>query len=93
VFSRITARNAVISETHIFSPTLINEAKLGFNRNWILRSNLRTNTNFDPQSVGLIGILAGLGSINDRSMRSRRLRADGDHRLPHARRRRPAAGF
>ena len=27
VNSRITARNAVISETHIFSPTLINEAK------------------------------------------------------------------
>jgi len=58
--SRITARNAVISETHIFSPTVINEAKLGFNRNWILRSNPRTNTDFDPQSVGLTGILAGL---------------------------------
>jgi hypothetical protein len=28
--SRITAHNAVISETHIFSPTVINEAKLGF---------------------------------------------------------------
>ncbi len=60
VFSRITARNAVIGETHIFSPTLINEVKLGFNRNWILRSNLRTNTDFDPQSVGLTGIIAGL---------------------------------
>lgn len=60
VNSRITARNAVISETHIFSPTMINEAKLGFNRNWILRSNPRTNTDFDPQSVGLTGIVAGL---------------------------------
>jgi hypothetical protein len=58
--SRITARNAVLSETHIFSPTVINEAKLGFNRNWILRSNPRTNTSFDPESVGLTGILAGL---------------------------------
>jgi hypothetical protein len=65
--SRITARNAVISETHIFSPTLINEAKLGFNRNWILRSNPRTNTNFDPESVGLTGIRAGLG-VNQRKL-------------------------
>lgn len=62
VFSRITARNAVLSETHIFSPSLINEAKLGFNRNWVLRSNLRTNTNFDPESVGLTGIRAGIGA-------------------------------
>src|SRR5262249_9323487 len=30
--SRITARNAVISETHTFSPTVLNEAKFGFNR-------------------------------------------------------------
>ncbi|MBV6432225.1 MAG: hypothetical protein IANPNBLG_02361 [Bryobacteraceae bacterium] len=58
--SRITARNAVLSETHIFSPALINEAKLGFNRNWILRSNPRTNTNFNPESIGLTNILAGL---------------------------------
>ncbi|MEJ7605711.1 MAG: hypothetical protein WKF37_05465 [Bryobacteraceae bacterium] len=34
VNSRITAGNAVISETHIFSPTLINEAKIGFTQ-WI----------------------------------------------------------
>jgi outer membrane receptor protein involved in Fe transport len=60
VNSRITARNAVLSETHIFSPTMINEVKLGFNRNWILRSNPRTNTDFDPQSIGLTGIIAGL---------------------------------
>jgi outer membrane receptor protein involved in Fe transport len=65
--SRITARNAVISETHIFSPTLINEAKFGFNRNWILRSNPRTNTNFDPESVGLTNIRAGLG-VNQRRL-------------------------
>jgi hypothetical protein len=67
--SRITAHNAVISETHIFSPTLINEAKIGFNRNWILRSNLRTNTDFNPESVGLTGIRAGLPP-NDRPLNS-----------------------
>jgi outer membrane receptor protein involved in Fe transport len=65
--SRITARNAVLSETHIFSPTLLNEAKFGFNRNWILRSNPRTNTDFDPESVGLTGIRAGLG-VNQRRL-------------------------
>jgi hypothetical protein len=65
--SRITARNAVISETHIFNPTLINEAKIGFNRNWILRSNLRTNTDFNPESIGLTGIRAGLPP-NDRPL-------------------------
>lgn len=67
--SRITAHNAVISESHIFSPTLINEAKLGFNRNWILRSNPRTNTDFDPESIGLTGITAGLPP-NDRPLNS-----------------------
>jgi hypothetical protein len=65
--SRITAHNAVISETHIFSPTVINEAKIGFNRNWILRSNPRTNTDFNPESVGLTGIRAGLPP-NDRPL-------------------------
>ena len=69
VNSRITANNAVISETHIFSPTVINEAKLGFNRNWILRSNLRTNTDFNPESIGLTGIRAGLPP-NDRPLNS-----------------------
>ena len=54
--SRITARNAVLSHTHLFSPTVLNELKLGFNRNWILRRGLRTNTNFDPESTGLAGV-------------------------------------
>ena len=67
VNSRITANNVVISETHIFSPTVINDAKIGFNRNWILRSNLRTNTNFNPESIGLTGIRAGLPP-NDRPL-------------------------
>ncbi len=54
--SRITARNAVISHTHLFGPSVLNEAKLGFNRNWILRKGIRTNTDFDPESIGLIGV-------------------------------------
>jgi len=54
--SRITARNAVISETHMFSSNVLNELKLGFNRNWIFRKGPRTGTNFNPESVGLIGV-------------------------------------
>jgi outer membrane receptor protein involved in Fe transport len=54
--SRITARNAVLSETHLFSPTVLNELKIGFNRNWIFRKGPRTNSNFDPESIGLVGV-------------------------------------
>jgi outer membrane receptor protein involved in Fe transport len=54
--SRLTARNAVISHSRLFSPTVLNELKLGFNRNWILRRGLRTNTDFDPESMGLVGV-------------------------------------
>ncbi|MGH9661700.1 MAG: TonB-dependent receptor domain-containing protein [Bryobacteraceae bacterium] len=68
VDSRITANNAVLSHTHVFSPTVINEAKLGFNRNWILRKNPRTNTDFDPESVGLRGIRAGAGAGQSRPL-------------------------
>lgn len=67
--SRITARNAVISETHIFKPTILNEAKLGFNRNWILRKGLRTNTDFDPESIGLRGVR----SIDPNTLQPRKL--------------------
>ncbi|MCW5982649.1 MAG: TonB-dependent receptor [Bryobacteraceae bacterium] len=56
--SRLTARNAVLSHTHLFSATVLNELKVGFNRNWILRRGLRTNTNFDPESMGLTGVRA-----------------------------------
>jgi hypothetical protein len=66
--SRIKAGNAVLSHTHIFSPTLLNEAKIGFNRNWILRKNPRTNTDFDPESVGLRGIRAGAGAGQSRRL-------------------------
>jgi hypothetical protein len=67
--SRITARNAVIGETHVFSPTVLNEAKFGFNRNWILRKGLRTNTDFDPESIGLTGVR----SVDPNTGQSRKL--------------------
>ena len=54
--SRITAQNAVLSETHIFAPTVLNEAKLGYNRNWVFRRGIRTNTDFSPESIGLTGV-------------------------------------
>ncbi|MBI3693621.1 MAG: TonB-dependent receptor [Acidobacteria bacterium] len=67
--SRITARNAVISHTHLFGPTVLNELKIGFNRNWILRKGLRTNTNFDPESIGLLGVR----SVDPETRQPRRL--------------------
>jgi hypothetical protein len=80
VNSRITARNAVLSQTHIFSPALMNEAKFGCNRNRIIRSNPRTNTSFDPESVGLTNIRAELG-VNSAAPGSARdgIRAHGAH--------------
>jgi outer membrane receptor protein involved in Fe transport len=56
LISRITAQNAVLSETHVFSPTVLNEVKLGYNRNWVFRRGIRTNTAFDPESMGLTGV-------------------------------------
>lgn len=56
--SRITAQNAVLSETHVFSPTIINEAKLDYNRNWVFRRGIRTDSNFNPASVGIQGVAA-----------------------------------
>lgn len=67
--SRITARNAVISHTHMFSPTVLNDLKVGFNRNWILRKGIRTNTNFDPESIGLVGVR----SVDPETRQPRRL--------------------
>ena len=67
--SRLTARNAVISHTHLFSPTVLNDFKIGFNRNWILRKGLRTNTDFDPESFGLTGVR----SVDPETRQPRRL--------------------
>ena len=57
--SRITAQNAVLSETHIFSPSVLNEAKLGYNRNGFSQ-RYPDETNFDPESIGLAGIQASI---------------------------------
>lgn len=56
VISNINAVNGVVGETHTFSTNAINEFRLGFNRNYVLRQNPRTNTSFDPESVGLRGV-------------------------------------
>ncbi|HUQ94835.1 MAG TPA: TonB-dependent receptor [Bryobacteraceae bacterium] len=56
VLSNINAVNGVIGETHTFTTNAINEFRLGFNRNYVLRRNPRTNTDFDPESVGLRGV-------------------------------------
>jgi outer membrane receptor protein involved in Fe transport len=56
LISNLNASNAVIAYTHVFSANVLNEAKIGFNRNWIFRKNPRTDTDFDPESVGLKGV-------------------------------------
>lgn len=64
-------RSVAISETHIFSPKLINEARLGYNRINSHRYQLNSNTNVSAQ-LGFPGVpfgpdLGGLPqiSIND----------------------------
>ena len=63
--ARIRSQNAVISETHIFSPTLLNEARVGWVR--VLSSRLPPSASPDlhdlgmtisqqPQPKGLLGI-------------------------------------
>ncbi|MBI3697239.1 MAG: TonB-dependent receptor [Acidobacteria bacterium] len=53
---RLAARNAVISHIHIFSPNVLNEAKVGFNRIHSLQKGIRTDTDFDPESLGIRGV-------------------------------------
>ncbi|MBK9167163.1 MAG: TonB-dependent receptor [Bryobacterales bacterium] len=56
--SRISASNAVVNHTHMFSPTVLNDFRIGFNRAWVFRRSLRTDTDFDPESMGLVGVRA-----------------------------------
>lgn len=56
LISNINGTNAVIGETHTFTTNAINEFRLGFNRSYVLRQNPRTNSDFDPESVGLRGV-------------------------------------
>jgi hypothetical protein len=46
-------RSVVISDTHTFSPTVVNEAKLGFNRDY----GYWFDPNYGPDVVGQIGLL------------------------------------
>jgi len=52
VLSNIPGRSVVVSDTHTFSPTLVNEAKLGFNRTF---SNQR-DYNFGVDVLSQLGI-------------------------------------
>ncbi|MDW8224248.1 MAG: TonB-dependent receptor [Gemmatales bacterium] len=67
--SRISASNAVINHTHMFSPTLLHDLRLGFNRVWVFRRGIRTDTDFDPESMGLVGVRA----IDPETLQPRRL--------------------
>jgi Carboxypeptidase regulatory-like domain/TonB dependent receptor len=60
--------NTVVSETHMFSPTLINEVRAGYNRISSSRLQPNANTSGIPDSFGIPGIPqgnsnGGLGSI------------------------------
>src|SRR3984885_5483874 len=60
--------NTVVSETHMFSPTLINEARAGYNRISASRLQPNANTSGIPAEFGIEGIPqgnsnGGLGSI------------------------------
>ena len=60
--------NAVLSETHSFSPTLVNEARVGFTRIGTSRLQPNANTTGIPAQFGIQGIPqvplnGGLGSI------------------------------
>ena len=63
-----TAINSVLSETHSFSPTLVNEARAGFNRIATTRLQPNGNTLGIPEQFGIEGVPqvasnGGLGGI------------------------------
>ncbi len=51
-----TANNAALSETHLFSPTLVNEIRLGFNRIATTRVQPNGNTLGIPAQFGIQGV-------------------------------------
>ncbi len=51
-----TATNAALSETHLFSPTLVNEFRLGFNRIATTRLQPNATTLGIPAQFGIQGI-------------------------------------
>jgi hypothetical protein len=48
----ITNQSAILGDTYVFSPTLINDVRIGFTRNWFLFSPQSYNQNW-PAKVGL----------------------------------------
>ncbi|HEY5212288.1 MAG TPA: TonB-dependent receptor, partial [Acidobacteriaceae bacterium] len=61
--------NSALSETHIFSPTLVNEFRLGYNHLSATRTQPNANTSGIPAQFGILGIPQGdsndgLGTIN-----------------------------
>lgn len=57
------ARNAVLSETHFFSPTLVNEIRLGLNRVHAQRYQTYTADSSNiPGMFGILGIPQGAGN-------------------------------
>ena len=64
-----TSINAALSETHSFSPTLVNEIRAGFNRIATTRAQPNANTLGIPEQFGIQGVPqvplnGGLGEIN-----------------------------
>ena len=58
-----TARNAMLSETHSFSPTLVNEIRLGLNRLHVQRYQTYTgDASSIPGMFGIRGIFQGAGN-------------------------------
>jgi hypothetical protein len=51
-----TANNAALSETHLFSPTLVNEVRLGFNRIATTRIQPNGDTLGIPEQFGIQGV-------------------------------------
>jgi hypothetical protein len=60
---QINGYNAAISETHIFSPTRVNELRLGYNRLHALRFQFNSNTNVSGQ-IGFPGVPYAPGTDN-----------------------------
>ncbi len=54
-------RSVVVSDTHTFSPTVVNELKLGFNRDY----GYWFDPNYGPNVVGAIGLLGIANPSND----------------------------
>jgi Carboxypeptidase regulatory-like domain/TonB dependent receptor len=64
----VTSVNSALSETHMFSPTLVNEARVGYNHLSSSRDQPNADTNGIPAEFGIQGVPqgnsnGGLGSI------------------------------